>query len=316
VVALLEETDAGIGTVEIESRVNVRRSRIEGMLKILEVEGAVERDGTQWRRTLLPWHYDSERAERVTQQRRLEQDAMRSYLTTTECRMAFLRRQLDDPADPCGRCDNCTGTSGMLDLDRQLVNAAAMFLRSSILEIQPRRRWPAGDAEPKGAIPRELQLEVGRALCRYNDPGWGRLVRTAKHDRAYGDELISAAAAVVKKWAPEHSPSWVARVPSSGPVDLTNDLARRLAEALGLEFRDVVKRIRGARPQKEMENSVQQFRNVYRAFDVVGPVSDAPVLLLDDIVDSRWTLTTVGAALRSAGSGPVYPFVLAQAVSS
>jgi ATP-dependent DNA helicase RecQ len=105
-------------------------------------------------------------------------------------------------------------------------------------------------------------------------------------------------------------------VPSTTSAELVDDFGRRLAAELGLEYADVVRRVRPSRPQKEMENSAQQLTNVYRAFDVSSPVPAGPVLLVDDIVDSRWTLTVIGSALRAAGSGEVYPFALAKAVST
>ena len=67
-------------------------------------------------------------------------------------------------------------------------------------------------------------------------------------------------------------------------------------------------------PQIELENSQQQ-PNVLGAFVVDGVPAGEPVLLVDDLVDSRWTLTVVGATLLEAGSGPVSPFVLAKSVS-
>ncbi|HSF23363.1 MAG TPA: hypothetical protein VLE20_03980 [Blastocatellia bacterium] len=65
--------------------------------------------------------------------------------------------------------------------------------------------------------------------------------------------------------------------------------------------------------QKSMQNSAQQLRNVIDAFEVVGEVPNDPVLLIDDVVDSRWTLTVVSWLLLKNGSGPVYPFALASA---
>jgi ATP-dependent DNA helicase RecQ len=94
------------------------------------------------------------------------------------------------------------------------------------------------------------------------------------------------------------------------------DFAERLATALSLPFRPVVVKTRETRKQLEHENSQQQFSNVWGAFAVSGDAPAAePVLLVDDLVDSRWTLTVVAAALLEAGSGQVSPFALAKAVS-
>jgi ATP-dependent DNA helicase RecQ len=142
-------------------------------------------------------------------------------------------------------------------------------------------------------------------------------VKEAKYGGAsLPDELVEAAADLVWRWQPDPVPGWVAYVPSAGAPDLVADFARRLGARLGLPVREVLHRARQGKPQTEMENSSQQFRNVHGAFKVDGWVPGSAVLLVDDIVDSGWTLTVVGAALREAGAGPVHPLVLAQAVSS
>ena len=302
VVGLLEEAGRPMTLQAIEAAVNLRHTRLELMLKILEVEGAVERANGGWLRTLRPWSYDEERVERVTAARRAEQASMVAYATTAGCRMEFLRRQLDDAAaSACGLCDRCLSWSLDVPLDAHVVAEAAAFLRQRPIELEPRKRWP-GVGTARGNIPDELRNRRGRALSAYNDGGWGTVVK--------------ATAEMVRRWHPDPAPGWIAYVPSSRHPGLVADFARRLAVRLALPVLDVVRRVREGRPQKEMENSAQQFRNVYGALEVVGPVMDLPVLLVDDIIDSGWTLTVIGAALREAGSGPVYPLVLAQAVSS
>jgi len=319
VVGLLGERAEPVPVAEIETEVNARRSRIEAMLKVLEVEGAVERmERAGWRRTLTPWAYDAERAARVTALRRAEQAAMLAYATTDGCRMVFLRDQLDDPSGvPCGRCDNCTGEALDVDLEPELVQAAITYLRSAGRVLEPRRRWPAGLDEPRGAIPTALQLQPGRVLSVYGDGGWGSVVKQAKYaGRPIPEELVEAAARLVAKGRPDPPLAWVTCVPSTSAPGLVPDFARRLAQVLALEFHEVVRRVRHGHPQKEMENSAQQLRNVYGAFEVVSPLPAGPVVLVDDIVDSRWTLTVVGAALRQAGSAEVFPLALAKAVST
>jgi ATP-dependent DNA helicase RecQ len=127
---------------------------------------------------------------------------------------------------------------------------------------------------------------------------------------------VTAAARMIREtWAPEVT--WVTCVPSHRHVDLVPSFARRLADALTLPFEDAVRKVRENRPQAETFNSAQQLRNVWRAFEATGAaVHTGPVLLVDDTVDSRWTLTVVAAALREAGSGPVIPFALADARGS
>jgi ATP-dependent DNA helicase RecQ len=318
VVSLLQNVGAPLDLDEILGRVNIRRSRLEAMLRVLEAEGAVERVNDRWRRTLAPWSYPEERVRRVTQVRRDEQQAMERYADTDGCLMEFLRKQLDDAeAGPCGRCMNCTGQVPGIELDLPLVQAAREYLRSGARVIKPREVWASGLDSPAGRIGRNLRLEEGRALAVYNDDEWGGLVRRGKfEDGAFSDELVGAAARLIReRWRPDPFPCWVTCVPSTSRPGLVPDFAKRLAAALDLPFLEVVERVRQVRPQKEMENSAQQLQNVFGAFRVAATPLPGPVLLVDDIVDSRWTLTVVGVALREAGSGPVYPFVLAEAVS-
>lgn len=242
---------------------------------------------------------------------------MVDYVTVEGCRMRFLREQLDDPVPAdCGRCDNCTGRSWGRVLDDELFGEAISHLRSSALEIRPRKRWPASLPGVSGSISPDRQLAPGRALCVYNDGGWGQAVRAGKYDDGrYSDDLVQAATALVGKWQPAPPPEWVTAVPSSGTTpDPVHDFAERVAVALAIPYVPAVERIVSRPPQKEMQNSAQQANNVLGAFAVRDPVPRGPVLLIDDIVDSRWTLTVIGCALREAGSGDVFPLVLAEAV--
>jgi ATP-dependent DNA helicase RecQ len=312
----LVQAEGPVSIAAIESSVNVKRSRLTTMLKVLEVEGAVSRQGGRWLRTSRPWSYDEERVRRVTQERRDEQGAMDRYASWAGCLMEFLRRELDDPeAAPCGRCANCTGERWGVVPAGGLVDAARQHLRGQILAIEPRRQWPAGLDDPKGRIPAELQAEEGRALSGYGDGQLGSLVAADRgaEDPWLSDELVAAAARMIAAtWAPEVT--WVTCVPSHRHVDLVPSFARRLADALDLPFEEAVRKGSENRPQAEMFNSAQQLHNVWRAFEATpSAVRAGPVLLVDDTVDSRWTLTVVAAALREADSGPVIPFALADA---
>jgi ATP-dependent DNA helicase RecQ len=309
-------SDAGpVSIAAVESAVNVKRSRLTTMLKVLEVEGAVGRRGGRWVRTSEPWSYDEERVRRVTQERRDEQRAMDEYAVAPGCLMEFLRRQLDDPeAAPGGRCANCTGFSWDVVPDASLAEAAREHLRGQILAIEPRRQWPAGLDEPKGRIPAELQAEEGRALSGYGDGELGSLVAADRsaEDPWFSDELVAASARLIRERC-QPSVAWVTCVPSHRHVDLVPAFARRLARVLDLPFLDAVRKVSENQPQKTAFNSAQQLRNVWGAFEVVGELPEGPVLMVDDTVDSRWTMTVVAAALREAGCGPVVPFALADA---
>ena len=309
VIELLAASEAPMKLNQILEVVNIRRTRLEAMLKVLEVEGAVERSPEGgWLRTAQPWAYDQGRVDDVTAIRRAEQAAMRDYVNASDCLMQLLRRQLDDSeARPCGRCANCTGRVWDTELDRSVVGDAIQFLRSATLIVDPRL----------AGVPKDERLESGRALSVYDDHGWGsQVARGRSQEAAFPDELVAASARLIRGWSMNPAPTWLTSVPSLRNPMLVREFTDRLARALDLPFVDAIEKVRETRPQKEMENTAQQQRNVYGAFTVKTDIPDGPVLLVDDISDSRWTVTVVGGALRRAGSGPVYPFVLATAVGA
>jgi ATP-dependent DNA helicase RecQ len=208
----------------------------------------------------------------------------------------------------------------VVDPAPELRAAAREHLRGFDLFVEPRKQWPSGLAAfglPKGRIAEEERPSVGRALSVVGDGGWGRLVADGRgDDERFADDLVAASAALITdRWRPDPSPTWVTCVPSMTHPDLVPDFAKRLAEALGLRLHEVVRKAAENQPQAAMRNSAQQVRNVWDAFEVDGDAPQGPVLLVDDLADSRWTLTVVARALRLAGSGPVHPFVLATAVA-
>jgi ATP-dependent DNA helicase RecQ len=310
VLDVLASSDQALSLPAIEQQVNIRRGRLEAMLKVLEVEGAVERRGARWTRTDAGWSYDSERVERVTAERRAEQAAMDEYATGRSCLMQFMRHALDDAgAEPCGRCAVCTAPLFADPGSPELVRAATEFVRGRPVTFEPRKRWIGAR---RGNVKADHRPEPGRALAYANDPGWGRRVLAQREAGAFDDELVAAAAALAAKWPT--GAGWVTAVPSLRQPALVPDFARRLAHALELPFRPALSKRREAPPQALMENSAQQADNVDGVFAAdPDALSPEPVLLVDDLRGSGWTLTEVAKVLRDAGAGPVYPLVLAVA---
>jgi ATP-dependent DNA helicase RecQ len=242
---------------------------------------------------------------------------MEEYAESAACRMAYLRGALNDPlAEPCGICDRCGGEFAWARVDDEDIATARKFLRSRPLPIEPRHNWPTGLSDVRGRIPVDEQCEMGLALSRWGDGGWGREVAQAKEKGSFPGELVEALVAMLRDHPPAPSPAWVTCVPSRRQASLVDDAARGVASLLGLPFEAVVSKSVESRPQKEMENSANQVRNVLPAFTVTGPVRAGPVLLIDDVVDSRWTFTVIARLLRQAGAGPVIPVAFANASGS
>jgi len=237
---------------------------------------------------------------------------MQDYVALKSGHMEFLIRALDgNPiSHPAANIAPLPVT-----YDAELEQAAVSFLRRTDLTLQPRRQWPTGGLprmEVNGRIPAERQSQPGRILCMWGDAGWGSLVREGKlKNGPFADQLVEVCAAMVRTWAPQQAPTWVACIPSRRHPNLVPDFARRLAIALRLPFHPVLEKTDDRPAQKQMNNSSQQARNVDGAFRIAGVVPTGPVLLVDDMVDSRWTMTVAAYLLLSNGSGPVHPLALA-----
>ena len=202
--------------------------------------------------------------------------------------------------------------------DPFLVQEAIAYLRRTSLPIEPRKAWPAVEMPRyrlSGRIAGKLQAEPGKALCVWGDAGWGSLVRQGKYlERHFSDELVKACAALLQEWNPRPAPIWVTCVPSLRHPDLVPDFAQRLARFLDLPFDAVLKKTENRPEQKTMENSAQQARNIDGSLAISAKrLRAGPVLLVDDMVDSRWTLTVAAWLLRSHGSGEVLPLALSLA---
>jgi ATP-dependent DNA helicase RecQ len=316
------ENNEGLSLDEILASVNTSKSMAEKALKLLEVDGAVGQTFNKkvlYFRTPNPWHLNVERINRVLDLRKSELAQMQAYVDHQGCLMQFLLSALDDPNPvACGRCANCRGRGLPSSVSHQLVIEADNFLKGDQIYLEPRKQWPVGlFLDQKRGIPLEYQNAVGRTLCYYGDAGWGKLVRSGKYQEgSFSDELVMASVHMIRDlWQPDPFPAWVTAIPSTRHPNLVPDFALRLAEALRIPFCPVLRRTGEAPEQKTMQNSTMQARNVIGTIGIDQKIPQGPVLLVDDIIDSGWTLTMAGYLLRKNGSGPVYPFTLARAAA-
>jgi len=319
--AIGDEGGEPVGMVDLERTVDLKRGRLETLLKILDVDGAVTKEGRGWVLAGQPWHYDRERVDRVDAARRDEADAMLTYAEAQTCLMGFLRRSLDDPlvdAAPCGRCMVCTGGNDPVTLDPAAVRRAVELLRGVDVPIPPRKQWARGLAEPKGNIKADVRAEEGRALARVDDAGWWPVVTAAMASGEPDDELVDGIAATLERWPWEARPTWVTWVPSTTHQELLAATAERIGALGKLPVHPVLRRARPGPPQSAQQNSAHRLGNVWEAFAVdegalpEGPARRGPVLVLDDTWDSGWTMTVAAHLLRQAGTGSVLPFALAR----
>lgn len=309
----------GMNARELESEVNLRYGQINQVLKYLSVENPapVIRSGTTWRRTAVPYQMDREKIQRLTEQRTLEWQEVQEYIDHQECLMECLAEALDDAeSQPCGRCAICLGRPILEPtFRRETAVRAARFLRLSELPLVCNKQVARDSFQEyglRGNLPQDLRAQTGRILSRWGDAGWGQVVAQDKHRGHFGDQLVDAVVEMISvRWQPEPPPEWVTCIPSRNRPDLVPGFAGRLAAALGLPFEPVVTKVRNNEPQKAQQNRFHQCRNLDGAFAIRGAVPNGPVLLIDDVVDSGWTLTVVSALLLGSGSGRVWPLALA-----
>ena len=309
----------------LESSVDLARGRLEMMLKVLDVDGAVRRVRGGWTATGQSWAYDRDRYARVAAERTREQEAMLGYLATARCRMEYLRRQLDDPdAAPCGRCDNCTGAVRPGDVTAASETAARQRLNRPGVTITPRRMWPSGmrslGVAAAGRIPGDEAAEPGRCVGRLTDIGWGPVLRgmlaAGAPDRPVSDEAFDAVVRVLAAWEWEQRPVGVITVPSRTRPVMIGTLGERIAATGRLEFLGGLGYAPGV-PSGRQHNSAQRLAVLWNGLVAPAAVHDAvagaagPVLLVDDVIETGWTMTVATRLLRRCGAPAVYPFALA-----
>jgi ATP-dependent DNA helicase RecQ len=324
VIAELDSTP--LSTPALEARVDLKRSPLELLLKVLDVDGAVRKVQGGWVSTGEPWVYDAERYQRIAAAREAEQQSMLDYellsAGETGCRMEFLQRALDDTtATPCGRCDNCAGVWYPTGIETDATAAAAQSLDRVGVAVDPRAQWPNAMANlgvpVKGNIAVGERLESGRALARLTDLGWGGALRDAfapgAVDAPASPAMIAACVRVLAGWGWGERPVAIVSVPSRRHPLLVDSIARGLSAAGRLPYLGELSSENGGPTGEAGGNSAYRLASVWERFGTAGIDVPAgqPVLLVDDLVDSRWTITVAGRALRQAGASAVLPFVLA-----
>ncbi|MFF1877174.1 RecQ family ATP-dependent DNA helicase [Leifsonia sp. NPDC058230] len=309
-------------TRALESQVDLKASTLELLLKVLDVDGAVRRVPKGWVSTGEPWVYDEERYSRIAAARQAEQQSMLEYETTAECRMTFLQRALDDVSgEPCGRCDRCAGPWYPSEVASGAAASVATALDRVGVEIEPRKLWPTGadrlGVPVRGKIAPEETLAPGRALARLTDLGWGgplrELLGADAADQPIPAQVLAACIRVLADWNWAERPAAVVSMPSRRRPEFVSSLARGFAEAGRLPYLGSLDMLAGGPTGGPGGNSAFRLASVWERFGVGGlqlPVGQ-PVLLVDDVVDSKWSITVAGRELRRAGASAVLPFAAA-----
>ncbi|WP_321367531.1 RecQ family ATP-dependent DNA helicase [Pseudomonas extremaustralis] len=314
----------GLTIRELEEHSNLSHGQIEKILKLLSVESPAPliKHQSKWLRTPIHYELDQNRVNRLTELREHEWQQVLAYLNEPRCLMAFLRHALDDAEnDACGKCVRCLERELVSSkVDGRLVHQAATFIRHAELPIKPKKQIAKGGFEHYGFptnLPLNIQAAEGRVLSQWRDGGWGELAANGKELGHFDDALVSAMAEMIQsRWQPNPKPTWLCCVPSLGHPTLVPDFAQRLANALGVPFVNCVIKVRQNEPQKWQNNRFHQCRNLDGVFAVNAHIPPGPVLLVDDMIDSGWTMTVIAALLKQAGSEHVYPLAISSTASN
>jgi ATP-dependent DNA helicase RecQ len=314
VMSALDDERAPMSVPALESATGLRRGRIEQLLRVIAVDGVVERVDGGWVSTGAGYTHDQAKWDEVRSVRAREADIMRAYARGRGCLMMFLQQALDDPdPKPCGRCSVCTGElpEPGRELDPADIEAARAFLRGADVVIDPRKRWPGG-VDRKGTI---KGCEPGRALVFADTPGGGEAIASLSgRDQPLSDEIVDGMVKVLSRW----KGSWAARpvavvpMPSRRYPVRVHDLAERIGAVGKLPVIDALT-VTGPPPPADTA-AKPRVEHLLAGLSVIDGVAlpDGPVLLVDDTYRSGWTMTVAAALLRDAGASAVLPLVVHQ----
>ena len=299
---------------ELERAINMKQSRIKLCIKYLLVNGDIYKDGSAYYKTPKVWKADFERSSKITEIRKNELEEMNQFADIKDCYMKYIANILDDTeTKDCGCCANCLGHN---IFDAQVnpddVMKVQMFVKKDFNVIEPRKKWPNGvRMENKNSIGDERRCESGLVLSNYGGAGWGKHIAECKYKKGtFDDKLVEAAVELLKDFVVQNDIQWVTNISSLRRPELVKTFAEKVAEKLGLPYQESIIKTSDVKCQKEYNSSRLQYENAVGSFEVSNVLS-GNVLLIDDMVDSRWTFTVCGYKLRENGCGKVYPFALA-----
>ncbi|MCF1456571.1 MAG: RecQ family ATP-dependent DNA helicase [Shewanella sp.] len=317
------ELNDGIKVTQLEPHLNFSKRKIEDILKFLSIENPspILKDGTAYYRTQFDYQHPHDKIERLNNIKTGEWQRLLEYHNSQNCLMQFLGCELDDTnTQTCGKCASCKPENNFnTNLDQNLIILAHDYLRHRYIKIKPRATFASSGDNARQAFvnykfpykDKQLQCEEGSALSSWKDGGWGDLVAQGKHLGRFSDELIPPMVKMLNSLPYSERPAWITYIPSPRHPHLVKDFAYKLALALNVPCMDslFIQEVRP--PQKTMENSFHQSKNLDGAFGInTGNIYSNPVWLIDDAVDSKWTFTIAGALLRKNGVKQVIPIAL------
>ena len=320
--AIIEQND-GIKVSQLEPHLNFSKGKIEGILKFLSIQNPspILKDGPEYYRVQFDYRLPREKIARLNSIKEGEWNRLLEYHHSDRCLMQFLGQELNDTnIGQCGKCANCCPNNRFIsNFDHDLALMANDFLRHRYIKIKPRATFASSGDNARQAFVNyklpyrnpNLTCEEGMALSSWKDGGWGDMAAQGKVAGQFSDELIAPMVKMINSITYAERPTWIAYIPSPRHPNLVRDFAYKLAQALQVPCMDALYINEVRPPQKTMENSFHQSKNLDGAFGVnTGNIYSNPVWLIDDAVDSKWTFTIAGALLRMYGVKQVIPVAL------
>jgi len=304
----------GASKYDIERNVNMKLKRIESCLKYLSVNGDIYKEKNKYLKSAKVWVIDNDHSKRITELRHHELRRMNDFVHTNECYMKFVAGELNDgTARNCGKCSNCMGEDIISrEINKKTLYEAQRYLRAGNYVIEPRKMWPVGvKVDGSNRINNLSQYQQGLVLSNFGDAGWGRIVADCKYKtNEFSQELVDASYRLLKDYVVANDITWITNISSLRRPVLVKDLTISLANLLALEYRECIEKTVDSIEQKKLNNSSKQYENVNSSFAINDTIDSGNVLLVDDTVDSKWTLTICSYKMIGKGSGKVFPFAL------
>lgn len=317
VIKALEQHPEGIKLRELYRYSNISQKALDKTIMFLLNQGIIYRDEyKKYHRSLNPYSYKGDYYEVVKKTKMQELKAMDQYLEEEGCLSKYVVNSLNDyTAKDCGKCHNCLGTTILEGVEMpsiETVIETQEWLNRVFIAITPRKRWPDNDNTFDNSATISNPNKEGVALAKYGDAGYGAMVA---HDKYYADayreDLIDKTVDVLSSYINDADVNAITSIPS-GRNKKINTFAKEVARRLGIPHLDLLCVTGEGDQQKRMQNSYFQYKNAAEKMALVsGASAPRSIILIDDVVDSKWTLTVAGALLSKAGASNIIPFCLA-----